>query len=319
MKYQPPWWGKNGHFQSIYPSLFRKLSAEFYTPERINTSDGDFLDLDWARADHKRLVILTHGLEGHSRRPYMLGMAKAALEECWDVLAWNFRSCSGEPNRLLKSYHSGATHDLEHVIKYAASKNYQEIALIGFSVGGNKTLIHLGKNASTLAPEIIGSVTFSVPCDLTSASKTLAQTSNKLYMKNFLMSLEEKLKIKKQFFPNDIDLTGYSKIKTFREYDERYTAPINGFKSAEDYWLHSSSKQYIGDIKIPTLMISARDDPFLPPECYPEKVASQSKYLTLETPTFGGHIGFMQPKNMQRYWSEQRAMNYICNLSKMGR
>jgi predicted alpha/beta-fold hydrolase len=323
MKYQPPWWIKNGHLQSIYPSILRKLDDSFFVRERIDTPDGDFLDLDWARTseniqgENKRLIILTHGLEGHSRRPYMLGMAKKAISHSWDVLAWNFRACSGEPNRKLTSYHSGATDDLATVIEHALSFKYQEVALIGFSIGGNKTLLHLGRNHSKLSDKIIAAVTFSVPCDLVSTSAHLAKTSNALYMKNFLVSLKEKLKEKQRLFPGEIDLRGYSKIKNFKDYDGRYTAPMNGFASAEDYWQKSSSKAILHQITRPTLMISALDDPFLTPSCFPYEEVNRNEALLLESPKYGGHVGFMAVNKENSYWSEDRAITYLNSMSQL--
>jgi predicted alpha/beta-fold hydrolase len=317
MSYSPSWWLRNGHFQSIYPSIFRRLDDRSFVRERIETPDNDFLDLDWVRSGHKRLVVLTHGLEGHSRRPYMLGMAAAAAKQNWDVLAWNFRSCSGEPNRLLRSYHSGATNDLETVIKYAITKSYKEIALVGFSIGGNKTLIHLGRGGETLSSKILGAVVFSVPCDLATSSKQLAKTKNVMYMKNFLGSLKQKLSDKKRLYPDEIDLKHFSKIKNFYDFDSLYTAPINGFLSAEDYWSKSSSKQYIESIRVPTLMVSAKNDPFLTPECFPYELVERNPKLTLETPEFGGHVGFMSINKNKRYWSEQRAMDYLDSLSQL--
>jgi predicted alpha/beta-fold hydrolase len=315
MSYSPSWWLRSGHFQSIYPSLFRKLDDQFFVRERIETPDNDFLDLDWACSDHKRLVILTHGLEGHSRRPYMLGMATAAAKHGWDALAWNFRSCSGEPNRRLSSYHSGATDDLETVINYAKKKSYKEIALVGFSIGGNKTLKYLGMKGDALSPKILGSVVFSVPCDLTSGSKQLALRKNAIYMKNFLSSLKQKLKDKQNLYPNEIDLKNFSKIKNFYDFDSQFTAPMNGFESAEEYWTQSSSKQYLEYIKVPTLMVSAKNDPFLTPECFPYELVEKNAKLTLETPEFGGHVGFMTINKNKHYWSEQRAMDYLGSLS----
>jgi len=316
--YQPAWWLRNGHIQSIYPSVFRRVSDHFFKPERIDTPDGDFLDLDWSQNDNKRLVILTHGLEGHSRRPYVLGMAKAAIQKNWDVLAWNFRSCSGEPNRMLKSYHSGATNDLSSVIEYARSNHpYQEIALIGFSIGGNKTLVHLGRNKSSLPKEIMSAVTFSVPCDLSSCSQHLAKTRNTLYMKNFLNSFKQKLTQKKDIYPNDIDLKNFKHVKNFYDYDSEYTAPLNGFRSAEEYWAYSSSNQFVEDIDRPTLIVNAQDDPFLTPSCFPHEQANKNKYVTLETPKYGGHVGFMQFNQDNTYWSEQRAIQFIDAASKL--
>jgi len=317
MNYQPGWWIRNRHFQSIYPALFRKLKDDLLVRERINTPDNDFLDLDWVKSNNKRLVILTHGLEGHSRRPYILGMAKAAHDANWDALAWNFRACSGEPNKHLPSYHSGATNDLECVIEHALTHDYDEIALIGFSIGGNKTLIHLGKNSEKLAQQIIGAVVFSVPCDLVSTSENLARPVNKLYMKNFLTSLEQKLKQKKAHYPKEVDLTGFSKIKDFHAFDGKYTAPMHGFNSAEDYWRKSSSKQYIKAISRPTLMVSAVDDPFLTPECFPHEIVAKNKHVILETPKHGGHVGFIQFNKQKKYWSEQRAIDYLNSLSKL--
>ncbi len=320
VEYLPPWWARNGHIQSIYPSLFRKLSTEIYTRERIETPDQDFLDLDWARSSEtcraKRLVILSHGLEGHSRRPYVLGMAKIAIQHKWDALAWNFRSCSGEPNRKLHSYHSGQTQDLQLVVNYALKQGYEEICLIGFSIGGNKTLLYLGREAANVPKEVLAAVAFSVPCDLSSSSKQLALPKNKLYMKNFLLSLKVKLKQKQSKYPDDVDLNGFRKIKTFYDFDSRYTAPLNGFSCAEEYWQESSSGKYLEHIRTPTLVISALDDPFLTQECYPHRAAEKNPCFKLETPRFGGHVGFMGFNRQGPYWSEERAMKYLNNLSK---
>lgn len=316
MNYEPKWWLRNGHVQSIYPSLFRKIKDDFMERERIETPDHDFIDLDWGRVGSQRLVIQSHGLEGHSRRPYMLGMAQAANKHQWDVLAWNFRSCSGEPNRYLPSYHSGATHDLAFVVQYAAQKGYQEIALVGFSVGGNKTLRYLSLCKSEHPSSLLGAVAFSVPCDLQSCSVKLAKKSNRLYMINFLTSLREKLEQKKLQYPDQVNLDGFNKIKTFKQFDDRYTAPQHGFKDAEDYWRQSSSKPHLVDIDKPTLMISALDDPFLTQECFPYEIVKANPQLTLETPEYGGHVGFMGQSEMGLYWSELRAISFLNSISR---
>lgn len=314
MSYIAPWWMSNRHFQTIYPSLCRRVEDRFFTRERIETDDGDFLDLDWARRGKRKLLVLSHGLEGHSRRPYMLGMARAAIAEDWDVVAWNFRSCSGEPNRTLTTYHSGETRDLARVVDLAAAQGYQQIALIGFSIGGNKTLLYLGREAPSHPPALCGAVVFSVPCDLASSSQRLAERRNRLYMNNFLSSFEAKLKQKQSLFPGQIDLRGFAKIKNFKDYDERYTAPMNGFASAEQYWRESSSNPYIPSIKVPTLLISALDDPFLAPECFPYREAASNSAFTLEVTPHGGHVGYIRFRS-ERYWSELRAMQFLSRLS----
>ncbi len=311
MTYYPPWWLKNGHVQSIYPSLWRRIEEPLFQRTRIDTPDGDFLDLDWARRGHHRCVVLSHGLEGHSRRPYMLGMAQAALDHNWDVLAWNFRSCSGEPNRKLPSYHSGATGDLALVVAQAVQAGYQSIALIGFSIGGNKTLLYLGRECAQVPDEVRAAVVFSVPCDLVSSSAQLAKPVNALYMKNFLRSFREKLLEKQARYPDQVDLSGFDRIRTFHEFDSRYTAPMNGFASAEDYWRQSSSKPYINAITVPTLLVSAKDDPFLTPACFPIDETRHNPKVVLEAPEYGGHVGFMTVGENGRYWSEQRAMGFL--------
>ncbi len=311
MSYRPPWWLRNGHLQSIYPSLMRKVDEPHFRRERVVTPDDDFLDIDWAQQGCGRCVILSHGLEGHSRRPYMLGMARAALDQQWDVVSWNFRSCSGEPNRQLASYHSGETQDLAYVVELALRRGYSEVALIGFSIGGNKTLLYLGRERDVVPVPVKAAVVFSVPCDLTSSSAQLAKPVNALYMKNFLRSFREKLGQKAEMYPGQISMQGFDQIRTFQEFDSRYTAPMNGFNSAEEYWAKSSSKPYIKAIRVPTLLVSAKDDPFLTPACFPVNEAEQNPHVFLEAPDYGGHVGFMSVGENGRYWSEHRAMSFL--------
>ena len=191
MEYRAPYFFNNGHVQSIYPSLFRKLNDQFMVRERTDIEDGDFLDLDWCRNGSRRLVIISHGLEGHSRRPYIVGMAKALVDNGWDALAWNFRSCGGSMNRHLRFYHSGATEDLNRVVDIAVQTgNYDEIALVGFSMGGNLSLVYLGEQSIPVHPIVKKAVVYSVPCDLKASAEQLAQPQNKIYMKRFLKDLK---------------------------------------------------------------------------------------------------------------------------------
>jgi predicted alpha/beta-fold hydrolase len=237
-------------------------------------------------------------------------MVKALNNNNWDALAWNYRSCSGEPNHLLKSYHNGVTDDLSWVIKHASQKYpYKEIALIGFSLGGNLTLLYLGRENPD--PIITKSVVFSVPCDLKASAKVLTKPSNKLYMKRFLVMLHQKIKQKMKIFPDLIDDKGYEKIKNFKAFDDRYTAPIHGFKNAYDYYEKCSSKPFIPDIKVPTLIINAMNDPFLSEKCYPVKEAKTNKFITLSMPDSGGHVGFVSFNKQHIYWSEKRAINFL--------
>ena len=315
-----PFFLRNGHLQSIFPSIFRKVKLEPDRTQRVDTPDGDFVDVDWYGddADHrsvKKLLIISHGLEGHSRRPYVQGMARAALQRGWAVAAWSFRGCSGEPNRNLVTYHSGHTDDLRLVIQNAVELGYHSIALCGFSIGGNKTMLYLGREIAQKAPQVKAAVVLSVPFDLISTADKLALRSNRIYMRYFLTSFSEKFAQKAEAFPGQIDVSGFSKIRTFAEMDERYTAPLNGFASALDYWEKSSSLPWLGEVNVPSLLISAKDDPFLTPECFPSDKSIESDFLHFAYPQSGGHVGFMgvsnQPEYSGEYWSEQAALNFL--------
>ena len=310
--YQPPLLFGNGCVQTVYPSLARRLDAGLYQRERIFTPDDDFLDLDWSQIGSRKLVILSHGLEGNTHRPYMVGMARMMNRIGWDALAWNYRACSGEINRQLRMYHNGCIDDLDCVVQHALKKvAYDAVALIGFSLGGNLTLMYLGSLGSNLDRRIQRSVVFSVPCDLKAGALELAKPKNRLYMKQFLVSLHEKIKKKMELMPDRINDDNYDRIKTFKEFDDRYTAPINGFKDAEDYWAKCSSGRFLHAITVPTLLVNALDDPFLAPSCYPVQQAEQSRYVHLEMPRSGGHVGFVQFNGDKSYWSENRTVEFL--------
>jgi len=311
--YQTSLLKKSGHYQSIYPSLFRKVEFQEPARERISTPDSDFLDLDWYKQDSKKLVIVTHGLEGNSTRAYIRGMAKRFFTSGFDICAWNFRSCSGEINRALRIYHSGDTDDIQTVIQNAISKNqYESIVLIGFSMGGNVTLKYLGQFADSVPDVVRGAVTFSVPVDLFASAIRLEDLENKIYMIRFLKMLGEKVKVKSEMYPDKISYDGYSKIKNFKQFDDRYTSKIHGFKDAEDYWIQSSSLQFLSKIKIPALLVNAQNDPFLTEECFPKEIAEKSHNFYFEFPDSGGHCGFVTDSEF--YWSEERALEFVTEI-----
>ncbi|MBC3540051.1 YheT family hydrolase [Rufibacter sediminis] len=299
----------NGHLQTILPSTLRRLPSVTYSRERIVTPDQDFLDLDWSTIGSASLVVLSHGLEGDTKRPYMQGMVRAMNRVGWDALAWNFRSCSGEPNHLLRSYHMGAVEDLDLVVQHAMKKGYQTIYLVGFSMGGNLTLNYLSQWADKVPRQVARAAVFSVPCHMESACVQLAKPANRIYMKRFLRSLHEKLKEKAQRF--DLDLTDYEKITTFEQFDDRYTAPLHGFANAADYYERCSSVSHLHSIQVPTLLVNAQNDPFLSKECFPVEQARQNPYFYLEMPKDGGHVGFSEDFLKGRYYSERRAVEFL--------
>ena len=310
--YVPPRFLANGHTQTVLPALFRKVRGVTYQRERIVTPDEDFLDLDWACTGARRIAVIAHGLEGNSQRGYARGMVRALSKSGWDAMVWNARGCSGEINRSLRFTHSGATEDLQAVISHVMdSRNYDEIALMGFSLGGNVTLKYLGDHGEALDPRIKTAVAFSVPCDLKSGALELAKRSNRIYMHSFLRGLRQKIRARMKIAPGEINDDDYDDLHTFQEFDDRYTAPIHGFADAEDYWRRCSCLPVLKQISIPTLLINARNDPFLGEACYPIAAAEANPQLLLEMPAFGGHVGFMDLGAGGEYWSETRALSFL--------
>ncbi len=314
--YQAPWLFRNGHLSTIYAGLFRKPGPDPYlTSHRLPTPDGDFLDMDQAFQGSNQLVILLHGLEGNSRRPYMMRMASVLSSEGYDVLALNFRGCSEEPNNLLRSYHTGETGDLRFLIQWVEDQfDYQNIALVGFSLGGNVLLKYLGEEGSQLSERVSGGVAFSAPVHLSTSSRQLDQGLNRLYVSRFLQTLIPKALAKLERFDHDLDKKLISASRSFTEFDEAFTAPVNGFLSAEDYWHQASSLPWLNAVIRPVLLINAQDDPFLSPECYPIELARQHPYLTLEAPKNGGHVAFPSLWPSEKYWPENRTAHFLHHL-----
>ena len=310
--YKPPTWARGKHMQTILP-FFRKVKGVSYQRERIATFDYDFLDLDWSKVGSSRLVILTHGVEGNSSQSYILGMVKMINKEGWDALAWNFRSCSGEINNHLGLYDAASTEDLKWVIKHALKGGaYKEIVLIGFSLGGCYTLQLLGELGKNTPSEISKALTFSVPCDLQPCIKELSYGINKvIYLKRFIWSLKEKLELKKKQFPDLLSHLDLNKIQNFEDFDNVFTAPLRGFKNANNYYEFCSCRKNIPEIHVPTLIVNAQNDPFLPTPCQPIQECKHHVWVHLEMPSDGGHLGFMLESINGRYFSEQRALEFL--------
>lgn len=282
--------------------------------EILPTNDDDELHLDWYRQGSDRLIVLSHGLEGHSRRPYIQGLTKALLREGWDVLAWNFRSCGGVMNHQPRFYHSGATGDLDQVVRHGLSQGYQTVGLAGFSMGGNLTLLYLAQQSEKIDSRICGGIGFSVPCDLAGSADTLARPSRKIYMQRFLRDLKVKMEEKSMRFPGLIDASGFDQIQSFHEFDDRFTAPLHGFKDAQDYWQNCSALGRLKDIRVPALMVNALDDPFLAATCFPQDSAVIGSHVRTEFPKWGGHVGFVEQADDGYYWSERRALAHFASV-----
>ncbi|MCB0663000.1 MAG: alpha/beta fold hydrolase [Saprospiraceae bacterium] len=298
--YEPSLFMKNGHINTIYTSLLRKPSHPGYERVRIGTADDDFLDVDWIKSGNKNLVVLCHGLEGNSGSQYMKGMSSHLSNLGFDIVAMNYRSCSGELNHQLTMYHSGATGDLEEVLK-VVHKGYEKIFLAGFSLGANLILKYLGEKGSNLDYPIEAAASISVPADLKSSSHKIGAGFNRVYEIHFLISLQRRMRAKTRQFPELATLAKKKKIRTLCDFDDVYTGPIHGFRDGNDYYEKCSSRNFIPEIKVPALIINALDDPFLTEACFPYKQVNENPFVEMLTPTFGGHVGFYKGRGQNCY------------------
>jgi len=307
--YSPKLLFKNKHFNTIYSAFFNKTVVTF-NRKRLELEDGDFMDLDISSVNSDKAVILIHGLEGSAQSSYILSLTALLNRHHYDVFAMNLRGCSGEPNRLLSSYHSGKTEDLDIIVQYIENQYiYKDINIIGFSLGGNMTLKYMGEIG--INSRIKSAIGVSVPCDLKGTALKMNLMSNTLYLNNFLKTLKAKSFRKLQKFPNSfLTQKNIEAIKNFKDFDDTYTAPAHGFKNAEDYWLKSSCKQFIPNIKTPTLVLTALDDPFLTETCYPYKEAKNHEHFFLEATTYGGHVGYISSFTSKQ-WSENRILSFL--------
>lgn len=301
----------NGHLQTIVPSALRIVRGLTYERERLELEDGDFLDLDWVDRGRKRLVIITHGLEGDSSRPYVRGTAKLFAQNGWDVLAWNCRSCSGEMNRAFRLYNHGEIGDIDAVIRQALrTRPYEEIALVGYSMGGNITLKYLGVHGKDAPAAITKAAVFSAPTDLRSSAQQLDRASNSFYKKRFLKKLSQKVRLKAEQHPGRLDMSRLATVQVWRDFDEAFSAALGGYRDADDFYEQASAVHFMPGIRVPVLLVNAQNDPILTPECTPTELAQGHPCIFLETPRTGGHVGFMVAGD-EFTWAERRALEFV--------
>lgn len=310
----PPAYQYNGHLQTVIPSLTRTVTGVVYQRERLTLSDGDFVDLDWLEQGYNRLVILTHGLEGDSNRQYIRGTAKLFAQHQYDVLAWNCRSCSGEMNTAFRLYNHGEIGDLTEVITHALrQKSYHEVVLVGYSMGGNITLKYLGVHGHQLPAAVKAGVAISAPTDLGASAGLLDRPSNRFYRNRFMKKLLVKISQKADRFPGRLDMNKLREVKQWRDFDEFFSAPVNDYRDADDFYTQASAVNYMPGICVPTLLLNAQNDPLLSPECSPGWLASDHPHIFLETPRTGGHVGFQLVRDPYTY-AERRALSFAQHL-----
>ena len=309
--FRPAWWLPGPHLQTLYPSLLRRRSHPELRRERLELPDGDFLDLDWTQHDGRALVLVLHGLEGSLESHYTGSILAALLAAGYRAVLMYFRGCSGEPNRLARSYHSGDTADLRHVLaRLAARGERKPLALIGYSLGGNVLLKALGEGAGM--DSVRTAVAVSVPFDLDRAAHRLDQGFSRVYQRYLLNKLRRSYRAKLPVHAMPVAEERLAALDTFRLFDNEVTAPLHGFRDVDDYYGRSSSRQYLRAITTPTLILHAADDPFIPEDAIPAE-DELGPGVTLELSRRGGHVGFVEGglPFRARYWLERRICAHL--------
>lgn len=310
-RFKAAWWLSNPHLQTLYPTFFRKSVNLKLNEERLDTPDGDFIDIAYPDDNDGELVLVFHGLEGSLHSHYIKGMLKSLYDAGLYPVFMHFRGCSGEANKTIRRYYSAETSDPVFLLETFTKRHPgRDVYTVGFSLGGNmilKWLNDLGEQSP-----IKKAVAISVPFDLSDCDKRLQKGLSRIYLKHLLNKLHEGIRLKYNagLFPADYQKAINS--KTFWEFDEYATAPLHGFKGANDYYAKCSSKFYLKNIKTPTLIIQAKDDPFLTNEALPNK-DELSPSITLELANRGGHVGFIAGNNplYPEYWAEQRTVKFF--------
>lgn len=325
VRFRPAWWLPGAHVQTVGGRVLRghrRVGLRLHR-ERIETPDGDFFDLDfantasvgWTSADAQRpIVLVLHGLEGSARSGYALETYRALAAHGVRGVGLNFRSCSGEPNRALRSYHSGETGDLGFVLDLLADR-YPDAArgAIGYSLGGNVLLKYLGERGAGALDRVNAAAAVSVPYDLAAGADCLERGIARLYGKFFLRSLRSKLRAKRALLDGACDLARALRAGTLREFDDAATAPLHGFADADDYYRRSSSARFLAAIEAPVLLIHARDDPFLPSHFVPHGAIRDNPRLVARFADRGGHVGFVAGSRpwVLRFWAEWEAARFV--------
>ena len=304
--FQPAWWCRNPHLQTLWPVLFRRRLKPRLRRERLELPDGDFLDLDWTLNTDGPLVVMLHGLEGSVHSHYARGMLDALPRHGLRAVLMHFRGCSGEPNRLPRAYHSGETTDLDYLLQVLRQREPDTaLAAIGYSLGGNVLLKYLGERGT--ATPLAAAVAVSVPFLLHESTARMNRGFSRLYQWHLLDKLKAGVRRKARRLPPPVPLHELTRMRSFFDFDDRVTAPLHGFDSALHYYTRSSSRQYLPRIRVPTLIVHAADDPFMPPTAVPSaSELSASVYLDLQA--HGGHVGFVAGSLpwRPRYWLDER-------------
>ncbi|WP_395824486.1 YheT family hydrolase [Collimonas sp.] len=311
--YLAPLWLPGGHLQTIYPATCISKPAVSYRRERWDTPDGDFIDIDFVDGQPDRpLVVLFHGLEGSSDSHYSRALMAQLVTLGWSGAVPHFRGCSGEINQAPRFYHSGDAEEIDWILRRLSAlrpdKQFSKFYATSISLGGNALLRWLGESQHQ-AKIIDAACAISAPLDLAGGGAALSHGFNMIYTRPFLRTMKSKSLDKLQQFPHLFDREKMLSARDLYEFDNIVTAPLHGFRNTEDYWHRASAKLVMNDITMPTLVLNAKNDPFLPPQHLPPKAASS---VTLEYPAHGGHVGFAiggPPGRLD--WLPQRMLRFL--------
>lgn len=315
--YAAPSWLPGGNAQTLYPYFNKPARLFTYRRERWELDDGDFVDVDWTDGSaDSPLVVFFHGLEGGSSSHYILSMINRLRSYHWRSAVIHFRGCSGEPNRLSRAYHAGDSAEIDWMLRRIIHQTHtagtaQPVYVMGVSLGGNALLKWLGEKGERARELVAGAATVSVPLDLAAAGTALDKGFNQVYTRHFLDTLKYKAFDKLKQYPGLFDAQALKKCTSIYDFDNLVTAPLHGFRDTDDYWRQSSSKQWLPHIKVPTLVINARNDPFMPASVLPEQKEVSSAVM-LEFPVEGGHAGFMQgPFPGKLSWLPRKILSFF--------
>ncbi|MSR47048.1 MAG: hydrolase [Planctomycetes bacterium] len=321
-RFVPPSWARGAHAQTLAGHLLRRRVGLNVRRERWPTPDGDFLDLDWFEPAELEpqaalltapLVVALHGLGGSTRSGYVASLARAVAAVGWASVGVNFRGCSGEPNLQPRAYHAGETGDLVFVLDLLRCRAPERpLAVVGFSLGGNVVLRWLGEAGESARRVVVRAAAVSVPFDLAAGADWMESGPGRFYARRLIAQLRCKAQAKAQMVGSRADLARALRARTFREFDDAFTAPLHGFRDANDYYARSSSGPWLGGIAVPTLVLHAADDPFVPASAVPESVLRANPRITLALSDHGGHVGFVTGTPWSpRFYAEQQIARFL--------
>jgi predicted alpha/beta-fold hydrolase len=308
--FQPAWWLRGDHAQTLWPAFFRHRRRPLIHWERLELDDGDFLDLAWSGPEDAPVVLFLHGLQGSIDSHYAGGIMRC-LNQCgFRVCLMHFRGCGRGPNRLPISYHSGKTDDPQRVLQHVQDRfGRPPYGAVGVSLGGNVLLKWLGEQGDR--SPLRRAMTVSVPFVLDDCAVRLEQGLSRLYQRHLVGSLRQAYRKKFASMPSPLDVD-VDELGTFRQFDDRVTAALHGFNGVDDYYTRSSSRQFIPSIRVPTLMLQARNDPFTFPDTAPP-ADELPENVWLEIPDAGGHVGFVAGSipGWGEYYVERRVAEWM--------